>query len=381
MVGVFQSGGRVVCSSAFRRGGALRFAGTLSLPPASVALRAMAARKGGTTNAWLRAVLVGLALVLAGCGGSDEQSQAGKESGLEKTFERGPVKVVLRLDNPTPSIADRIRLAMEVTADESYEVEMPAFGEKLEQFGIVEFDSPPPQLLDGGRIRELRSYVLEPFLSGDYRIPAMVFRFRKRDGGEGEGYELETDELKVVVSSLLPEEAENLEIHEIAPPVQLPKKEIPWRWIIKGGAVLVVIVGAVTGWLRRRKKKVAAVPPRPAHEIAFEELEALIAGKLAEKGEIKAFYQRISDILRRYIENRFGLRAPERTTEEFLVEMKTSEVLDGGHKVLLGGFLQHCDLVKFAEHQPSHDDIQKTFDACKEFILETKESSSAPTAS
>jgi len=326
-------------------------------------------------------LVVLLAMGVGGCGGGGDDAERSKGGGLEKVFERGPVKVVLRLDNPKPSIADRITLEMVVTADESYEVEMPAFGEKLEQFGIVDFNSTQPELLDGGRVRETRSYVLEPFLSGEYHIPAMTYRFKKRDGDEGEGYELETEELKVVVSSLLPEQAENLEIHEIAPPVELPKKRDFWPWIAGVAAVLLTIVAGLIKALGRRKRGVARIPRRPAHEIAFEELEALVAEKLAEAGEIKAFYQRISDILRRYIENRFGLRAPERTTEEFLVEMKSSDVLDDGHKDLLGGFLQHCDLVKFAEHQPSRDDIQKTFDACKEFILETKESSSAPAAS
>ncbi|NIP95469.1 MAG: hypothetical protein GWO24_19305 [Akkermansiaceae bacterium] len=98
-----------------------------------------------------------------------------------------------------------------------------------------------------------------------------------------------------------------------------------------------------------------------------------MAEDLPGKGEMKPFYQRISDILRHYIENRFGLHAPERTTEEFLGELGSGQALDPAHKPLLGKFLSHCDLVKFAEYQPSRDDIQSTFDSCKDFILETKD--------
>jgi hypothetical protein len=282
----------------------------------------------------------------------------------------------MRLDNPTPSIADRITLEMEVIADEDHEVELPGFGEQLEQFGIVDFTSTQPELMDGGKIRQSRRYVLEPFLSGEYIIPAMTIHFHKADGSEDKVHELLTEELKVQVSSLLPEEAENLEIHEIAPPVDLPKPRPDWLWPLGGGLAAVVLAAILMLVFKRRKSVEAAIPRLPAHEIAFSELERLVADDLPGQGKIKEFYQRISDILRHYIENRFGLHAPERTTEEFLVELGSGKSLEQSHQPLLQDFLQHCDLVKFAEHQPSTDDIQKTFDSCKNFILATQESAS-----
>ena len=235
-------------------------------------------------------------------------------------------------------------------------------------------------MIGDGLVRESQTYELEPFLSGDYVIPPMAFRFRKKDGSEDEGHELVTEEIAVVVSSLLPEDAENLEIHEIAPPVELPKPLPVWLWPLVGalGAVLIAALAMIL-W-PRRKGGTVAVPRRPAHEIAFDALEKLVADDLAAKGELKEFYQRISDILRHYIEDRFGLHAPERTTEEFLAELGSGRALQADHKPLLGRFLQHCDLVKFAEHQPTRDDIQETFDSCKNFIIETKEDAPAVSA-
>ena len=80
----------------------------------------------------------------------------------------------------------------------------------------------------------------------------------------------------------------------------------------------------------------------------------------------------LSNTLRHYIENRFTLRAPELTTEEFLADLRDNDVLIQSHKDLLKEFLQHCDLVKFAEHLPAKGEIQQAFDACKRFILETQ---------
>ena len=86
------------------------------------------------------------------------------------------------------------------------------------------------------------------------------------------------------------------------------------------------------------------------------------------------FYNRIQDILRRYIEARFGIMAPERTTEEFIRELKNSrnQVLRR-HDGLLEVFLKHCDMVRFATYAPGRQEIQATFNSCKEFILATAE--------
>ena len=82
---------------------------------------------------------------------------------------------------------------------------------------------------------------------------------------------------------------------------------------------------------------------------------------------------RVSTILRRYVELRFGLRAPEQTTEEFLVSV--SALATGGliaaHRDLLEAFLQHCDLVKFARHRPTPSAMEETFESAKTFVEHT----------
>ena len=111
---------------------------------------------------------------------------------------------------------------------------------------------------------------------------------------------------------------------------------------------------------------------RPAHEIAYARLRALVAENLVEVGRIKEFYERISGILRYYIEDRFDLHAPERTTEEFLSELQHTSVLEISDKDVLGEFLVHCDLVKFARHAPTTEQIQRSFDLVKDFIERTR---------
>jgi hypothetical protein len=94
---------------------------------------------------------------------------------------------------------------------------------------------------------------------------------------------------------------------------------------------------------------------------------------LIAKGLVREYYYRITNILRHYIEDRFGLLAPERTTEEFLTEMAHANQLDATHKILIREFLERCDMVKYAKYGPSRIEIKETYDAAKRFIDETIE--------
>ena len=94
--------------------------------------------------------------------------------------------------------------------------------------------------------------------------------------------------------------------------------------------------------------------------------------KLVEQGLIKEFYEKLSFCLRQYIENRFQLRAPEQTTEEFLEELKKSDVLKTEYKQELKRFLEHCDLVKFAKYRPDNDQINQSLTMAEKFVDNTK---------
>jgi hypothetical protein len=305
----------------------------------------------------------------------DKGSETSQATGIHKTVERGPITVRLDIDKKELTIADRLNLTLTALVDEDYDVTLPGFGEKLEQFGIVDYHTSQPELTENNRTRISRSYVLEPFLSGEYTIPAMKISFQKKNSPDSALHEIETEALTVNVTSLLPENFEKLTLHDIKPPRNLPRSTTLWVWA--GGLLLFFLASGIAGFIIIRKRNLAGdqamVQKISAHQQAFDELQALVSENLVEKGKIKEFYQKISDILRRYIENRFNLRAPEQTTEEFLSHIRTKNDFDDAHKTLLKNFLTHCDLVKFARHQPETEDIQKTFDSCKAFILGTQQ--------
>ena len=317
------------------------------------------------------AVLLGFVTVLLVSCARNPAPEKGLDAGLSREYERGPVKVVLSLDRREPTIADRINLTITVTAQEDYDIQLPRFGDKLEQFGIVDYHTSQPRLIEDGRTMVSRSYILEPFLSGDYTIPPMKVGFSKRGETDPKQHDIETDEIAITVKSILPEKLGALKINEVVDPVALPRSVAPLAWIAMSVAVLLAVVCVAVIVHRRRRAVDATVVKVPAHVIALRELEELVADDLTGRGKIKQFYLRISGILRHYIEDRFGLRAPEQTTEEFLFSLGGSSGFPVEYRSLLDTFLNHCDQVKFAELQPATEDIQRTFDSCKAFIIGT----------
>jgi hypothetical protein len=314
-----------------------------------------------------RLLLISIALFLsASCGGNGER--AGAESfEIDETYRRGPVSFRTAVSKKEITIAERVTMLLEIRTQEGYRAELPSFGDKLELFGIVDYETCRPELR-GDTVVTRRTYELEPFLSGDYAIPPMTVRFTAE--GDSVAYRIESDTLRVRVNSILPEDLAGLEIREAAGPVDIPADYTVAVIIV---AAVLAAAAAIYSLRCRRAARDAAILRIPAHEIAYRALEALLARGLIEKRLFKEFTAEVADVLRRYVEDRFGLRAPERTTEEFLAEAREGLPVEDERKRILAEFLMHCDLVKFASLEPDEDDVKRTFATARDFIEATKQ--------
>lgn len=157
------------------------------------------------------------------------------------------------------------------------------------------------------------------------------------------------------------------DIRDIVPPLVIRSG---WLWL--GWVLLGLALAAVAFWFWRRwraaKAAEAIVPPTPPHLRARRRLQEALAW-LAQPRE---FCIRVSDALRQYLEERFDFHAPERTTEEFLLELKDSALLLPDQKDSLGDFLTRCDLVKFARYEPAEPELRDLHAAALRLVEETE---------
>jgi hypothetical protein len=323
-------------------------------------------------NLFLLQILLygGLLLMFTGCGKNADGKKEVKFE-IEKDYQRGPLAVHMRLDKAKMTIADTFLLELEAAIGPGYEVKMPKVDKVLENFGIIDWKNLGDKLDENNNVVSRYRYKLEPFLSGSFEIPAFTFEFYDSNSPDDKKYEITTEPIDIEVTSLLGEQRAELKIADIEGVVEVPAKpSFWWVWI----SVAAGITAAAGFWINSRRKRIKELVRifKPAHEIAYERLRALVRQDLIKAGKIKEFYERLSDILRHYIEHRFNLRAPERTTEEFLAELPSAGVLAKPEQERLGEFLRHCDLVKFAKYNPTAEQIQKTFDLVKNFIEITK---------
>ena len=304
-------------------------------------------------------------LILIGCGAQHADVAA---PAVEKQYADGADVVTLSLDQDHIDTSGVLTLTLRAEVEEGSDVAFPERVASTEEFLLLGSQASAARLTDDGRLVFEHVYELEPLAPGDAVLPPLEIEVDHGDGSEP--LVVRTDALPVTVDSVLNVDEEQAELRDISGPRTLPA---PWWWYALGGLAGLLLFALIYWRYARRKTAPVEVkaPPQP-HELALEALRKLLAGDDLAAGRYKPFYGAVSDILRRYIEDRFGLRAPERTTEEFLEELRAAETFEPVQQDLLKRFLQHCDLVKFAELEPTREEVDETVSLCRRFIEETK---------
>jgi hypothetical protein len=283
----------------------------------------------------------------------------------------GKISLEARVDKNKITIGDLIQYSIIVTRDENVNIEIPDLGANLGAFEIRDYNDPDPEKRNGEIIQH-REYTISTYDIGDYEIPPVTVRYTI--GEDSIWKELTSEHIKINVESLKPSEAGD--IRDIKPPLVIEKD---WMRIIRfvvAGVIIVLIGILVFIYIKRRREGKSFIPhrekpKRPPHEIALEELELLLQDELLEKGEVKQFYIRISEIIRRYIEGRFFIVAIEMTTTQLIDNMNEAEI-EKEDVQLVEDFLMQCDLVKFAKYIPTSEENQKVIDQAFEIVNKTK---------
>ena len=211
------------------------------------------------------------------------------------------------------------------------------------------------------------SIVLAPFEEGTYQLPAIPVL---RDGTDTlffEGLEMEV--------KTMPVDTATFQIHDIKGQLRYPltfKEILPWL----GGALLLgALIALLVVWLRRRARADGAETQKdPAYLVALRELEKWRGEKHWAPERQKAFYSGITDAVKTYIEDRFGVDAPEMTTGELFDALSKVPDLPEDLRRELQEVFECADFVKFAKHVASQEENARALPTAVRFVTSTYQS-------
>ena len=219
-----------------------------------------------------------------------------------------------------------------------------------------------------GRHEVREQYDAYLFVAGPVAVAPASFTATPRGGGTPQVATAPALQFEVR-SALPPGDAGDAEL----PGGLLPLPGTPWTALGLGALMLGAGASSWWWWRRRGLPRRTAAPRRltTPEQLALERLAQLRGAPAGSDAAVAAFYVETAQLLRQYLEQRFGLPALERTSEEFLAAQTTRALLAAEPQRLLGALLQRCDLVKFARAVPSAAERHADLESATRFVAAT----------
>ena len=284
------------------------------------------------------------------------------------------VSAVARFDTTDILIGDQIKLNIRFTMPLDYRVIWPFYQDTLTKNIEIIRMTPVDTIINDSEklVNMIQSITVTSFDSGYYYIPPLKFQYQPIDDT---AFSVATTiPLYLEVHTMVVDTTQA--IKAIKAPLGAPltfKELLPWI-LLALGAVLVTFLIIFIIVRLKKKKPIFRIRPKiilPPHVVAINGLENLKDRKLWQAGKVKDYYTELTDIIRIYIEDRFGIQAVEMTTEEILVQMKNTDASNESTNKL-SRILVLADLVKFAKEKPLALENDNSMSHCIEFVNETK---------
>ncbi len=290
---------------------------------------------------------------------------------LSPTVSAQLISVKSMFERDSMMIGDQVTFTLHVEAAENVNFKLPELKDTLSRNIEVLFPiSSDTTVMDHTRVVD-QKYMITSFESGIQLVPAQPVVY---EAGEINDTALS---MPLMIQVFEPVVDTTQQIRPIKPPMNTPlsfREVLPWIGVGVLGLLLIASIVVLIRRYRRRKKYpilYSQKPQEPAHVIAFRELDRLKEEKVWEKGFIKLYYSRLTEITRHYIERRFEIPAMESTTDEILFSFHRSNAEDVLLDEMLKELLELADLVKFAKEDPLPVDNQTNLNNAYLFVQKT----------
>ena len=256
------------------------------------------------------------------------------------------------------TVGDRFTLSAELTHPKDLLASTPVL-DSLGPFAIVSVDS--SRTFEGDTVRRIYAFELAAFGTGELWVPPLRTTYVENE----EEHVVRSDSLSLTVASVLPEDM--TEVRDIKPVLSFPSR----LWIVLLAAFVLALVLAwlVLRFLRRRRvTEEALVPARPPWEVALDALMRLPFDEWRKSGAVKAYYFALSEVLKRYLEGRFGFAAAEETTSEVLQSLRERKVQKRDR---VRDFFEGADTVKYSKRAPTEREMEAAYEDVKGIVEDT----------
>jgi len=278
------------------------------------------------------------------------------------------ISVSVETDTTDYLVGDFINYKIEVITRKNIEVLNPSLPDSITNLEFISRGN--PTFTENEKFNTtVFPFVLAGYDSVTATIPPLAVEYRSI--GDSSYKSITTDSLSVNIHTVLVSTAE--EIKDVKSPVLIPYN---WLLLLLWIAIAAVVI-IVTSYLYKKYKRKQAEKPVekkiiiiPPHVKAFRALEVLENEQLWQQGKVKAYHSRITEIIRRYFEERFNFLSLELTTSETVHQLKNIKESEIIHNVTFD-FLSNADLVKFAKFQPLKTLNEEMMNQAKEIVQKT----------
>ncbi|MDR1202452.1 MAG: hypothetical protein LBL58_12625 [Tannerellaceae bacterium] len=276
----------------------------------------------------------------------------------------------VKIDSAAILIGEQTILHLTVTIDKDKNVQIVIPGDTLMRgVEVLNFSKSDSSIIENDRLLIKQDILITSFDSALYLLPPL----KVIDGLDT----VYSNQVALKVSTI-PVDTDNPEdffdIKEVWKPPFVLADYYPWIFGILITLFLICVVGYIIQRMRNQKPIVSfkrEVPKLPPHEQAIMELNRIKQQKLWQQGRNKEYYTSITEILRHYIIDRFGMNAMEMTSGEILDIIKRNNEADSVYENLKQ-ILQLADFVKFAKWNPLPDENDLSMMNAYLFINQTK---------
>lgn len=282
-------------------------------------------------------------------------------------------KVRMSLTKDTMLIGDQVQFTVEIAKDLNQDIWFPDFpdGKLTEKIEILAQSGVDTLARDGRDVTIARHFMLTSFDAGIHMLTRFPLLYLDKNITDTLYV---PDSLRLMVTTF-EIDTTTMSIYDIKEPMDTPLIFSEIKEAVGYTVLGLLLAAAVAYYIVRRRRRKANYRPKinvPAHVRAIEELERVHAEKLWQSNKHKQYYTRLTDIIRGYIDERYGIDAPEMTTDQTIAALAASSDVSDSLRATLRELLSTADYVKFAKYTPSAMENEDMYRNAYYFVDQTK---------